>query len=331
MTGIKRDEPLGFRRVKAIASGEKISHTDDSGDVDIGRLFESRIVGIVRDEKTKEQKKFITIDGDVAYMYKIRILEKSDEATVGNEFLPNPLEPRQMSYLMVNANKSFEELKNTILNLHPEGVFIQEGDASEIPKINDTVIASSEKIQGRFVLTKKFGTMAKTEGGYDPIFEGIADGEARAKFASNGMPIEGSPGVFLKGSSVNWDCLDSEVKAGVKNIARETGLDITVTSGLRNQEQAAAVGSSSKSQHTYGQAVDLRSKDKTLEELKAIKKSAERQGFIVPAKLKHGTEEHFHLELAKKKNQFSDANCAGQSSVANAEFQNDPAKNTGTS
>ena len=174
---------------------------------------------------------------------------------------------------------------------------------------------------------KKFGTMAKEEGGYDPIFAGIADGEARAKFKTNGTPIEGSPNVFLKDGSVKWDCLDSEVKEGVVNIANETGLDITVTSGVRNAKDAAKVGSSSKSQHTYGQAVDLRSKDKSLEELKRIKQSAERQGFIVPVKLKHGTEEHFHLELAKNKNKAADSNCASATSVANAENQKDPATN----
>lgn len=328
MTGVKRDEPLGFRRIKAIASGEKISHNDDSGDVDIGRLFEARIVGIVKKEGSNEQKQFKTKDNETAYIYKIRILEKSDESTIGNEFLPNPLEPRQMSYLTQNSDKSFEELKNSILNLHPEGVFIQDGDASEIPKINDTVIASSEKIQQRFVLTKKFGSMAKKDGGYDPVFEGIADGEARAKFANNGTPVQGSPGVFLKSDSVNWDCLDSEVKSGVTNIAQETGLDITVTSGVRNAAQAAAVGSSSRSQHTYGQAVDLRSKDKTLEELQEIKKSAERQGFVVPVKLKHGTEEHFHLELAKNRNKAADSSCSEGTSVASEENQKDDATGT---
>jgi hypothetical protein len=112
----------------------------------------------------------------------------------------------------------------------------------------------------------------------------------------------------------------------VTNIAQETGFDITVTSGVRNASQAAEVGSSSKSQHTYGQAVDLRSKDKTLEELQEIKKSAERQGFIVPVPLKHGTEEHFHLELAKNKNKAADSNCSEGMSVANAEHQQDPAK-----
>ena len=114
MTGVKRDDPLGFRRIKAIANGEKLTHNDDSGDVDIGRLFEARIVGIVTKEGSNEQKKFKTEpDKNIAYIYKIRILEKSDESTIGNEFIPNPLDPRQMSYLISNrsSDTSFEEIK----------------------------------------------------------------------------------------------------------------------------------------------------------------------------------------------------------------------------
>jgi len=272
MTGVKKDLPTGFRRIKAIAAGEKISHADDSGDIDIGRLFEAKIVGFVKKPGTNEPLTYLAKENKQAYIYKIRILEKSDESTFGNEFLPDPLNEVQMTSLMENNPQPMEEMRNFLLNLHPEGVFLQEGDASEIPKINDTVIASTEKIQGRFILTKKFGTMAQKDGGYDPLFEsGPAGPREIVEFEGNGVPVTDSPGVFLRDEGVKWDCLDSEVKRAVESIAEKTGMSITVTSGFRDVADAAAVGSSNKSQHTYGQAVDIRTRDKTEEELNLIK------------------------------------------------------------
>jgi hypothetical protein len=329
MTGIKSNQPKGFRRIKALANGEKLVRTDDSGDVDIGRLFEARIVGFVKDSEGKKQKEYKSKEGDLAYIYKIRILEKSDETTIGNEFLPNPLDFAQMTALQKGSNMSIEELKNTILNLHPEGVFVQHGDATEVPKINDAVIASSEKIQGRFIITKKVGTMAMTDGGYEPQDSPTKFDDERSlvNFGGNGEPVSNYPQVFLKDNSVKWNCLDPDVKKGVLEIAEKTGLPITVTAGYRSKEQNDKVGSSDNSQHRYGQAVDIRTRDKTNEELHLIEEAARQVGFKKPPPLAHGTAEHFHFEYPANKNQISEASeeCAEKIAAA---FKADPAGGT---
>jgi hypothetical protein len=234
--------------------------------------------------------------------------------------LPDPLDPKQMSYLAINSpDRTVEELKTIMLNLHPEGVFVQDGDATEIPKINDVVLASSEKIQGRFILTKKSGAMAKKNGGYDPstdsrIFAGLDTSKVRQSYGKNhGTPLPDVPNLFLKNSGVNWDCLDSDLKSKLKQLAIQTGQNLTVTEGVRDKAQSKRAGSNhDTSQHPWGQAVDIRSADKKLPELTEIKKVAENLGLAIPYKLKHGTFEHFHIENPTKKSKWADSGCSAR-------------------
>ena len=324
MSGVKKNLPLGWRRIRAIAAGEQISDGDNSGDVDIGRTFEAVVLDFVRDKENKPR--LFKTEGDKfsSYLYKIRIEEKSDESSTGNELFADPSKFENLSDVIGDFFEDAEQARNFYVNMHPEGVYINDDPAKEIPKIGDVVIATSERIQGRYVITSKFGTAANKEGGYAPT-PGSSESGARevVNFGGNGVPIEGYPQVFLKNSGVRWDCVDPKVKTAVLEIANRTGLPLTVTSGYRNKADTAAVGSSDNSQHTYGQAVDIRTRDKTEEELYLIEEAALQAGFKAPPPLKHGTGEHFHFELAENKNKPSSAEgCADEIAVA---FSRDPA------
>ena len=328
MTGVKNKKPLGFRRIRALAAGEVIDNNDNSGDVDIGRTFEAVVLDYVKDCKTNEPVKFKTDSGFPCYIYKIRIEEKSDETRTGNEFFIDPSRAEELSEVIGNFFENEEQAKNCYINFHPEGVYINDDPAKEIPKIGDTVVATSEKIQGRYMITAKFGSAANKQGGYKKSKKAEKTKTRElVNFGTNGVAVSDYPQVFLKNSSVKWDCVDPEVKRGVLEIADKTGLPITVTSGFRDPKDTAAVGSSGNSQHTYGQAVDIRTRDKTQEELDLIEEAALQAGFKKPPPLKHGTAEHFHFESVENKNKLTTASEECTERVA-AAFGRDPAKGT---
>tara|TARA_R110000824_G_scaffold5999_1_gene27546 strand:- start:3988 stop:5028 length:1041 start_codon:yes stop_codon:yes gene_type:complete len=327
--GVKNNLPLGWRKIRAIAAGEDVTKGDDSGDVDIGRPFEAVILDFVKDKDSKPVV-FFTDAGFEAYVCKIRIEEKSDASATGNKLFIDPSTFSDLSDVVGNFFEDTEQAKNFYVNMHPEGVYVNDDPAKEVPKIGDMVNATSERIQGRYIITAKFGTAANKEGGYGAPPDNAGKGARTAiEFGTNGTPITGYPQVFLKNSSVRWDCLDPKVKAAVNQIATETNLAITITSAYRNKADTAAVGSSDNSQHTYGQAVDLRTRDKTTEELHLIKKAALNAGFKNPPALLHGTAEHYHFEYITNKNKASTAQgCADEIAVA---FGRDQSTDTGQS
>jgi len=328
MTGVKNKKPLGFRRIRALAAGEVIDNSDNSGDVDIGRTFEAVVLDYVKDCETNEPVEFKTDSGFPSYIYKIRIEEKSDETRTGNEFFIDPSRVEELSEVIGSFFENEEQAKNCYINFHPEGVYISDDPAKEIPKIGDTVVATSEKIQGRYIITAKFGSAANKQGGYKkPVPNKHTKARELVNFGGNGVPVSGYPQVFLKENSVKWNCLDPDVKKGVLEIAEKTGLPITVTAGYRSKEENDKVGSSDKSQHRFGQAVDIRTRDKTNDELNLMEEAALQAGFKKPPKLVHGTAEHFHFEYPANKNQISKASeeCAEQIIAA---FEKDPAKGT---
>jgi hypothetical protein len=328
MSGVKNKLPLGWRRIRALASGDNISDGDNSGDVDIGRPFEAVILDFVKDEKGTPVA-FKTDSNFDSYIYKIRIEEKSDESATGNEMFVDPSAFSNLSDVVGDFFEDTEQARKFYVNMHPEGVYVNDDPAKEVPKIGDVVNATSERIQGRYIITAKFGSAANKEGGYVGAPDSSEKGAREVvNFKGNGTPVSGYPQVFLKNSSVKWDCVDPEVKAAVLSIAEKTGLPITVTSGYRDAKDTAAVGSTDRSQHRFGQAVDIRTRDKTQEELHLIKEAALQAGFKSPPPLQHGTGEHFHFESVKNKDKASSATgCAEE--IAKA-FKKDEAKDTGS-
>lgn len=324
MSGVKNKLPLGWRRVRALASGDNISAGDNSGDVDIGRTFDAVVVDYVKDELGNPVI-FPTDSGFDSYIYKVRIEEKSDETATGNEMFIDPSVFSDLSEVLGDFFEDTEQARQFYANMHPEGVYVADDPAKEIPKIGDKVIATSERVQGRYILTAKFGSAANKEGGYAPAPETTEKGARELiNFGGNGTPVSGYPQVFLKNSSVKWNCVDPEVKAAVLSIAEKTGLPITVTSGYRDAADTSAVGSSDSSQHRLGQAVDIRTRDKTEEELNLIKEAALQAGFKSPPPLQHGTGEHFHFESVKNKGKPSAA--AGCSEEIAEAFAKDEAR-----
>ena len=307
MSGVKNNLPLGWRRIRALAAGDNITDGDNSGDVDIGRAFEAVVLDFVKDEKG-DPVVYQTDGGLDSYIYKIRIEEKSDESATGNEMFVDPSTFSNLSDVVGDFFEDAEQARKFYVNMHPEGVYINDDPAKETPKIGDAVNATSGRIQGRYIITAKFGSAANKEGGYVGSSDSSGKGAREVvDFKGNGIPVFTDGQLFLKNSSVKWDCVDPEVKAAVLSIAEKTGLPITVTSGYRDAKDTAAVGSTDRSQHRFGQAVDIRTRDKTQEELHLIKEAAQQAGFDSPPPLQHGTGEHFHFELVKNKGKASSA------------------------
>jgi hypothetical protein len=320
MTGVKNNSPLGWRKIRAFAAGDDVSGGDNSGDVDIGRTFEAVILDYVKDENGNPLA-FGTNSKYPCYLYKIRIEEKSDESATGNEMFVDPSTFSNLADVVGDFFEDTQQARMFYANMHPEGVYIDDDPAKETPKIGDVVNATSERIQGRYIITAKFGSAANKEGGYVPAPDTAEKGAREVvDFGGNGTPVSGYPQVFLKNSTVKWNCVDPEVKAAVLSIAEKTGLPITVTSGYRDAADTAAVGSSDSSQHRLGQAVDIRTRDKTAEELNLIKEAALQAGLKSPPPLQHGTGEHFHFESVENKGKPSSvAGCAEEIAKAFAE------------
>ena len=335
------DKSKGWKRALCLANGEELNDSDNSGDVELGRIFEAEILDFVKGPDGSP-KLYMTKNKRLSILYKIRILEKSNKSATGNELFTNPALSSNMSDLAGGFFCNMKQARYFYTNMHPEGVFIQHGDATEIPKIGDKVQAVSEKIEGRYIITAKNGSAASKSGGYadhlamfqkrkgktaEEIMNGRKVSTAYEK-QGNGTAVSEYPEVYIKNSSVRWDCVDPEVKKSVVAISQDTGFPLTVTSGYRDAAANKKVLSSDNSQHTFGQAVDLRSADKTLEDLYEIKKSALRNGLSMPAALNHGTFEHFHFQSVKNKSKFTTAIGCAEVAAAKGVAKNDDAHGT---
>ena len=342
------DKSKGWKRALCLANGEDLNQGDTAGDVDVGSIYEAEILDYVKDAKSNPVS-YKTSDGRDSYLFKIRIVEKSDKSSSANKLLIHPSLQRNGA----DSNNFFcnmTQARYFYANLHPEGVFVQHGDATELPKIGDKVQAVSGKIEGRYIITANKATAASKQGGYadhlamfqnrkgktaKEIMDGRKVSTVYEKHGGHGTLVsafDSEAQVYIKGNpqSKNWTCVDPEVKEAISKISIETGFPLTVTSGYRDAAASKAVLSSNNSQHTFGQAVDLRSADKTLEELYQVKMSALRNGLSMPAALNHGTFEHFHLQSVKNKSKPTTA--AGCSDIADtknaAVAKNDDAHGT---
>ena len=182
---VKRNSLSGLKALIDFANAEGSSgSTDDLGE---GQVYVAKIIREIRPDTIYMTRTKDGIDRP-SRLYKIKLEEELGDSTTGGELLFTDSEKD----LKLLGAAGGEQMKNLVVNLLPEGIFIGT-ETPEFPGVGDEVYATSDGgIEGRYLLSLKSGRAKGSAAGYSTA-HGSANSSAAGQFVGkNGEPIPSS-------------------------------------------------------------------------------------------------------------------------------------------
>jgi len=185
--GVKRNSISGLKALIDLAAGTPAQGaTDDLGE---GQVYVAKIVKQVNPIANYRTKMPAGIERP-SRLYKIKLEEELGNSTTGGELLLDGSFEDMRDLLPDGNPEDNEAMKNFVLNMLPEGVFIGT-ETAEFPDIGDEVYATSDGgIEGRYLLSLKSGRTKAVAGGYGPDSTDADGSGSRAFKGANGEPIK---------------------------------------------------------------------------------------------------------------------------------------------